>query len=102
MPEGTDGQEAGAQPAGTEVELVADFAASRQAQVEWVIGGEENLISQLAEGDLDLVIGGLTADSPWQDMAALTRPYTESDDDDGGHVRRVMAEIGRASCRERV
>lgn len=89
LPHGTDEQEGGTEPRGTEVELVADFAASLGAEVEWVIGGEENLIDQLDRGELDLVIGGLTADSPWHEVAALTRPYTESDD--GGQVRRVMA-----------
>lgn len=90
LPEGADGD-----PVGTEAELVVDFAATVDAEIEWETGGEENLIGQLAAGDLDLVIGGLTADSPWQDMAALTRPYTENDgdgEDDGGEqVQRVMA-----------
>lgn len=85
LPEGTDGD-----PAGTEVELVTAFAATLDAEVVWVPGGEEALIGQLERGDLHLVIGGLTAGSPWQEMAGLTRPYTESADD-GAQILHVMA-----------
>ena len=82
----------GSEPEGTEVDLVTAFAATLDAEVEWVIGGEENLIGQLETGEVDLVIGGLTANSPWQQMAALTRPYTDDDGGTGGEqVDRVMA-----------
>lgn len=66
------------EPAGTEAELVRRFAAALDARVEWVNGGEETLIGKLEHKELDLVIGGLTKDTPWSDKAAVTRPYTDS------------------------
>ena len=55
------------------------------------MGGEEPLIGELEHGRLDLVVGGLTADSPWSDKAAITKPYTEAPDATGKPVGRVMA-----------
>lgn len=86
LPYGTDGE-----PEGTEADLVADFAASLDGEVQWVTGGEEALIAQLEAGELEVVIGGLTADSPWQEQAALTRAYTETRADTGERVQHVMA-----------
>ena len=42
------------------------------------MGGEETLIGRLERGELDLVIGGLTADTPWVEQAAITKPYAET------------------------
>jgi len=53
-----------AEPIGHEVVLVREFAATLPAEIEWTVGGEEMLILALEDGDLDLVIGGLTADTP--------------------------------------
>ena len=36
------------------------------------------LILALEHGDLDLVIGGLTADTPWTEHAAITKPYART------------------------
>jgi polar amino acid transport system substrate-binding protein len=63
------------QPTGVEVELVERFAAEVGARVEWVDGSEADLIAALEVRELDLVIGGLTADTPWQAKAAITRSY---------------------------
>ncbi len=60
---------------GVEVELVSRFAESLGARVEWTDGSEEELFEQLHADRLDLVIGGITAKSPWQEKAAFTRPY---------------------------
>lgn len=86
LPDGT-----GAEPTGTEVELVAEFARTIDAEVQWAAGGEEELIGQLERGKLDLVIGGLTAKSPWADKAALTYRYTETTGPDGAKELHVMA-----------
>ncbi|WP_413451217.1 transporter substrate-binding domain-containing protein [Georgenia phoenicis] len=86
LPDGPDGE-----PAGTEVELVGGFAATIDAEVQWAAGGEEELIGQLERGELDLVIGGLTAQSPWADKAALTYRYTETTGPDGAKELHVMA-----------
>ena len=80
-----------ADPAGTEVELVEAFARSISAEIVWVPGGEEDLIGRLEHDELDLVIGGLTARSPWSDKAALTYRYTTSTGPRGETELRVMA-----------
>ncbi len=81
----------GAEPAGPETDVARDFAQSLDAEVEWVEGGEEYLMEALKQGDLDLVIGGLTESSPWTDKAALTRPYAESTDRWGKQQKHVLA-----------
>ena len=78
-------------PAGIEPDLVRRFADGLQAQVTWQMGGEEMLIGELEHHRLDLVVGGLTADSPWTDKAAITKPYTEGPGPTGEPVGRVMA-----------
>jgi polar amino acid transport system substrate-binding protein len=65
----------GGRPGGVEVELVERFAAELGARVEWVEGSEADLIGALETRELDLVVGGLTADTPWQAKAAITRSY---------------------------
>ena len=80
-----------AEPIGHEVVLVREFAATLPAEIEWTVGGEEMLILALEDGDLDLVIGGLTADTPWTEHAAITKPYAEATDPAGDKVELVMA-----------
>ena len=65
----------GRRPGGVEVELVERFARELGARVEWVDGSEADLIAALEVRELDLVVGGLTADTPWQAKAAITRSY---------------------------
>lgn len=60
---------------GSEAELVEKFAKSLDARVKWSIGGEEHLVGKLKEGDLDLVIGGITDQSPWAKEVGMTRGY---------------------------
>lgn len=81
----------GEDPEGTEVRLVEDFAQSIQAQVEWVPGGEEDLVGRLERGELDLVIGGLTARSPWAEKVAMTYRYAETTGPEGQKQLHVMA-----------
>lgn len=80
-----------ADPAGTEVELVERFAESVDAEIVWVPGGEEDLIGQLEHAELDLVIGGLTATSPWSSKVALTYRYTSTTGPRGEKELHVMA-----------
>jgi len=79
------------EPAGIEPELVQRFATTLQATIEWQPGGEEALMTDLEHGRLDLVIGGLTAESPWTDKAAITKPYAESRNREGKTEKHVMA-----------
>lgn len=75
---------------GPEADLVESFAQAQGARVEWHPGGETDLVHELAHGRLDLVVGGLTADSPWTEEVALTRPWSSSQRD-GATVERVLA-----------
>ena len=60
---------------GIEVELIEDFAASLDADIEWVTGSEEELLSALEVRALDLVIGGFTSTNPWSSKVTFTHPY---------------------------
>ncbi len=76
---------------GVEVRLIEEFAAERDADVEWHDGGEEALIGQLHRGELDVVVGGLTEKSPWVTQAALTRPYVVLTSPEGSPEPHVLA-----------
>ena len=60
---------------GVEPHLVRALAAELGARVEWVPGGESELLAALEHRKLDLVIGGLSDASPWKPKLGLTRPY---------------------------
>lgn len=62
-------------PTGSVVDLVEDFADSLDARPEWTVATEETLVGMLEAGDLDLVAGGLTSDTPWVDKAGVSRGY---------------------------
>lgn len=82
--------EAGA-PSGLEVDLVEDFAETLDAQVEWTVAGEEELVAEMERGELDVLVGGLTATSPWADTVALTYPYLTTTGPEGEQESHVMA-----------
>jgi polar amino acid transport system substrate-binding protein len=64
-------------PTGVEVTLVEGFAEQLESEVEWVVGNEADLIGALERRELDLVIGGITSDTPWAQQAAITAQYHE-------------------------
>lgn len=66
-----DGRPAG----GVEVRLAEEFARTLDADVEWMSGSEHELLAALEAGELDLVVGGLDASSPWGTRVSFTRPY---------------------------
>jgi polar amino acid transport system substrate-binding protein len=68
----------GGEPAGAEVELVRLFARELGAQPEWRWGGEQQHMEALEHYQLDLLVGGLTGDTPWSKYVGLTSPYFES------------------------
>lgn len=78
------------EPTGSEVELVSSFADSIGASVEWTEGSEQTLVALLEAGEIDLVIGGFTEDTPWSDRVALTRAYTQAEQTDGSSKGLVM------------
>jgi len=55
--------------------LVADFARTQDAEVDWTVGSEESLVVALEEGRLDVVVGGMTSDTPWADRVGVSRGY---------------------------
>ena len=84
----------GDEPTGTEAELVEAFAAHLDAEVLWTTGGEQDLVEALERGELEVVVGGLTADSPWSGRVALTRPYVEVAGPDGTELHVMAAPAG--------
>lgn len=79
----------GARAAGIEAELVSGFAAAQEAAPEWHFMSAPDAVRALEAGRLDIVAGGLTADDPWEDRIAYTRPWLVT----GGQPRskHVMA-----------
>jgi len=60
---------------GVEVRLVEELARSVGARVAWTRRREAELMPALHARELDLVVGGLTADEPWHGEVAYTHPY---------------------------
>jgi polar amino acid transport system substrate-binding protein len=65
------------EPVGAEVELVRRFAAELGATPEWHWGGEQQHLEALEHYQLDLVVGGMTDETPWAKYVGLTSPYFE-------------------------
>jgi polar amino acid transport system substrate-binding protein len=66
------------EPAGAEVELVREFARELSATPEWHCGGEQQHMEALEHYQLDLLVGGLTNDTPWSKYVGLTSPFFET------------------------
>lgn len=77
-------------PSGVEVELVEGFARTVDAEITWEAGSEERLVGDLEAGQLDVVVGGLTARTPWASHAAVTRPYASVPGETGEEELHVM------------
>jgi polar amino acid transport system substrate-binding protein len=60
---------------GIEPRLVAELARGLGARPVWRRGAESELLDALHRRELDIVVGGLTDDSPWKGQVALTRPH---------------------------
>ncbi|MFD5224213.1 hypothetical protein ACFWHT_01190 [Microbacterium sp. NPDC058342] len=65
----------GAEPSGVLVDLAETYAETLNAVPRWTVGSEETLVGLLEDGDLDLVIGGFTDQTPWTEHAGVTRGY---------------------------
>ena len=70
---------ASGKPAGVEVERIRNFASQLGTTVEWHSGGEQQQLEALQDYQLDVVIGGLTDQTPWSKYVALTSPYFEEE-----------------------
>jgi ABC-type amino acid transport substrate-binding protein len=71
---------------GVEPRLVAELARELGARTAWRRGSESELLESLHARRLDLVIGGLTDDSPWRGKVAFTTPYFTDTVADRRHV----------------
>ena len=60
---------------GIEGGMTRALAESLGARIEWIRASEGELLAALQHRELDLVIGGLRATSPWKQQVALTRPF---------------------------
>jgi polar amino acid transport system substrate-binding protein len=65
----------GGEPRGVEAELVHGLSGELGARIEWIDGTEGELLEALEKRDLDLVIAGLRADSPYASRLGMTKPY---------------------------
>lgn len=65
---------------GPEADVITAFAQSLGARVEWHPGSESTLFEALEKFELDVAIGGFTADHPWGPKLGLTRPYVKAGD----------------------
>ncbi|MCK2201714.1 substrate-binding periplasmic protein [Corynebacterium callunae] len=75
---------------GSEAELIKGFAESINAEIEWRPSPESILAGDIKDGEIDIVIGGLTATSPWASHMALTRAYASVESTDGQTEDMVM------------
>lgn len=67
-------------PEGIDIRLLEDFASSCDARIEPTRGSESKLFRLLKQGQLDLVIGGITSSTPWSTEVGLTQPYLDAHD----------------------
>jgi ABC-type amino acid transport substrate-binding protein len=74
------------EPSGSIVDLVDGFADSIQAETDWTVASEETLVTMLESGDLDLIAGGMTADTPWVERAGVSRGYPGIEGADGREI----------------
>src|SRR3546814_18948943 len=58
---------------GVEVALIQAFAREIDARIEWLPAGTPKLLKALEEFQLDLVIGGLTEETPWKKRSEESR-----------------------------
>ena len=84
----------GAAPGGIEPALVVEFADGLRAEVEWHPGSEAALVEALHRGELDMVIGGFLADTPWSDRGATTQPYATTRTAEGEQQHVMLVRMG--------
>ena len=66
---------AGEEPSGVEADLVRAFARDLGTEVHWETGSEADILESIELGNLDLAIGGFTADNPWASRVSFIQPY---------------------------
>lgn len=72
---------------GAEAELIHNFAEEYNAKIQWIKGTEQELFEKLEKKEIDLIIAGITTETPWKEKKiSLTRPYLKE-----GKTKHVMA-----------
>jgi ABC-type amino acid transport substrate-binding protein len=66
---------AGGEAHGIEADIARDFAKELNATPEWHWGGEQAHMEALERFELDLVIGGITKQTPWKKTVGMTDTY---------------------------
>ena len=66
---------AGAAPGGVEPALVRALARALDARVQWTAAPEARLMEGLKARELDLVVAGVDARSPWAKSLGVSLPY---------------------------
>jgi polar amino acid transport system substrate-binding protein len=66
-------------PEGIEADIVANFAKTLNAKVDWVEGTEEQLYKALRRDEIDILIAGITDETLWHKEVGLTKPYIETE-----------------------
>lgn len=77
--------EAPAHASGVEGMMMKQFADRLGVRLETHWGSGQELFDALSHNELDVVIGGLTRDNPWQHMVGLSAPY---------HTTRALVAVG--------
>jgi polar amino acid transport system substrate-binding protein len=67
-------------PSGIEPRLLQTLAESLGAKIEWTTGSETMLVERLEHRQLDIVIAGLTKDTPWSDRVGISQWYVRAID----------------------
>ena len=65
------------EPGGVEVALIRQFAATLGANPKWFWGSDQKHMEALERFELDIVISGLDATTPWSKRVGMTGPYFE-------------------------
>ena len=64
-------------PTGPLIDLADDYAESIDARISWTPAGEETLAGLLEDGEIDIAIGGFSAETPWSERVGTTRGYSD-------------------------
>ena len=89
-------------PTGREPRLAEAFAEDLDAEVEWTVAGEEELVRLFEEGEIDLAVGGFTDDNAWVDKVGLTRPYAQVEVAGTTEAHVMMVPMGENALQSRL
>jgi len=65
-------------PIGLEPDLIRDWARENRVRIQWVEGGESQLVEALANNELDVAVAGFTTRSPHGARMGTTQPYLKA------------------------